>query len=139
MTAFIDSLVWRDSAAIDFEKIKPFVNKQVLGFDNSFSHFLETLISISGLEEHPFNANFLHNWLLQHSLPNRDAFWTTALKYRYSEDSAFKNLIDWAWSGTDKAIYSDDSIELVATTLCWFLTSTNRELRDCTTKALLIC
>ncbi|MFB4958800.1 AVAST type 2 anti-phage system protein Avs2 [Enterobacter hormaechei subsp. xiangfangensis] len=136
VTAFIDSLVWRDSAAIDFEKIKPFVNKQVLGFDNSFSHFLETLISISGLEEHPFNANFLHNWLLQHSLPNRDAFWTTALKYRYSEDSAFKNLIDWAWSGTDKSYISDDSIELVATTLCWFLTSTNRELRDCTTKAL---
>lgn len=136
VTAFIDSLVWRDSAAIDFERIKHYINKQVLGSKNTFSHFLEMLITISGLEEHPFNANFLHKWLLQHSLPNRDAFWTTELKYKYSEDSAFKNLIDWAWSGSDKSYISDDSIELVATTLCWFLTSTNRELRDCTTKAL---
>ncbi|WP_447926509.1 AVAST type 2 anti-phage system protein Avs2 [Vreelandella sp. EE27] len=134
--AFIDSLVWRDVAAIDFEKLMPFINEQVLTFKNTYSNFLEVLISISGLEAHPFNANFLHNWLLQHTLPNRDAFWTTELKYKYSEDSTFRQLIDWAWSRTDKSYISDDSIELVATTLCWFLTSSNRELRDCSTKAL---
>ncbi|TVO37187.1 AVAST type 2 anti-phage system protein Avs2 [Vibrio algivorus] len=134
--AFIDSLVWRNVAAIDFEKLKPFINKHVLGFNNTFSNFLEVLISISGLEAHPFNADFLHNWLLQHDLSNRDAFWTAELKYKYSEDSTFRHLIDWAWSRTDKSYISDDSIELVSTTLCWFLTSSNRELRDCSTKAL---
>ncbi|MBW5978523.1 AVAST type 2 anti-phage system protein Avs2 [Klebsiella sp. CVUAS 11332] len=136
VNAFIDSLVWRDVSAIDFEKLKPFINNQVLRFNNTFSNFLEMMISISGLEEHPFNANFLHHWLLQYALPNRDAFWTVELRYRYSEDSTFRNLIDWAWSRTDKSYISDDSIELVATTLCWFLTSSNRELRDCSTKAL---
>jgi hypothetical protein len=134
--AFINSLVWRDVDAINFEKLKPFINKQVLGFNNTFSNFLEMLISISGLEDHPFNAIFLHNWLIQHDLPNRDAFWTTELKYKYSEDSTFRHLIDWAWSRTDKSYISDDSTELVATTLCWFLTSSNRKLRDCATKAL---
>ncbi|MCW9232873.1 ATP-binding protein [Klebsiella pneumoniae] len=136
VNSFIDSLIWRDVAAINLEKLKPFINKQVLGFKNTFSNFLEMLISISGLEDHPFNANFLHRWLLQYALPNRDAFWTTELKYKYSKDSTFRNLIDWAWSRTDKSYISDDSIELVATTLCWFLTSSNREFRDCSTKAL---
>jgi hypothetical protein len=136
LEAFIESLVWRDINAIDFEKIKPFINEQVFRFNNSFDHFLEAIISISGLVDHPFNANFLHNWLMQYSLADRDAFWTTKLKYKYSEDSAFRHLIDWAWARTDKSYISDESIELVATSLCWYLTSSNRELRDCSTKAL---
>lgn len=136
LEAFIESLVWRDSNAIDFEKLKPFINEHVFCFNNSFDHFLEAVISISGLVDHPFNSNFLHSWLTNHSLPNRDAFWTTKLKYKYSEDSAFRHLIDWAWDRTNKSYISDESIELVATSLCWFLTSSNRELRDCSTKAL---
>ncbi|MEN0656544.1 AVAST type 2 anti-phage system protein Avs2 [Proteus mirabilis] len=136
LEAFIDSLIWRDINAIDFEKIKPFINEQVFRFNNSFDHFLEAVISISGVVDHPFNANFLHNWLKAHPLPNRDAFWTTKLKYKYNEESAFRHLIDWAWDRTDKSYISDESIELVATSLCWFLTSSNRELRDCSTKAL---
>lgn len=134
--AFIESLVWRDINAINLEKIKPFINEQVFGYNNSFDLFLETIMSISGLVDHPFNANFLHRWLIQHTLADRDAFWTTQLKYKYSEDSAFRHLIDWAWARTDKSYISDESIELVATSLCWFLTSSNRELRDCSTKAL---
>tara|TARA_Y100000310_G_scaffold180887_1_gene180788 strand:- start:704 stop:5188 length:4485 start_codon:yes stop_codon:yes gene_type:complete len=136
LEAFIESLVWRDINAIDFEKIKPFINEQVFRFNNSFDHFLEAIISISGLVDHPFNANFLHSWLMQYSLADRDVFWTTQLKYKYSEDSAFRHLIDWAWARTDKSYISDESIELVATSLCWYLTSSNRELRDCSTKAL---
>ncbi|WP_211223031.1 AVAST type 2 anti-phage system protein Avs2 [Leucothrix mucor] len=136
LEAFIESLVWRDINAIVFEKIKPFINKQVCGDSNSFDLFLEAIISISGLVDHPFNANFLHRWLIQHTLADRDALWTTQLEYKYSEDSAFRHLVDWAWARTDKGYISDESIELVATSLCWLLTSSNRELRDCSTKAL---
>ena len=134
--AFIDSLLWRDINALNFDKLKPFINEQILGYSATFDQFLEAVVSISGLVEHPFNANFLHKWLIQHSLPNRDKFWTQQLKYKYSEDSTFRHLIDWAWNGSDKSYISDESIELVATSLCWFLTSSNRELRDCSTKAL---
>ena len=134
--AFINSLVWRDVDAIDFEKLRDFINNNVLPYQYTFDHFLEKLISISGVEGHPMNANFLHDWLSKSPLPNRDAFWTTELKHKYDEDSTFRQLIDWAWSDADKSYISDDSIELVAITLCWFLTSSNRELRDCSTKAL---
>lgn len=98
LEAFIDSLIWRDIKAIDFEKIRPFINEHVFKFKDSFDHFLEAVISISGLVGHPFNANFLHDWLKDYSLANRDSFWTTELKYKYSEDSAFRHLIDWAWA-----------------------------------------
>lgn len=136
VSAFIDSLIWRNVTAINFEKIKPFINEQVCRFKSTFNNFLEILISVSGLEDHPFNANFLHEWLSKHSLPKRDAFWTTNLNHKYYKNSTFRQLIDWAWSEADKSYISDDSIELIATTLCWFLTSSNRKLRDCSTKAL---
>ena len=136
LKAFIESLVWRDINAIDLEKIKPFISKNVLRINNSFDLFLEAVISISGVVDHPFNASFLHNWLMKYSLADRDAYWTIQLKHKYSEDSTFRHLIDWAWTITDKSYISDESIELVATSLCWFLTSTNRELRDCSTKGL---
>ena len=136
VNAFIDSLVWRDATAIDFEKLKGFINKNVLHSRNTSDYFFEKLISISGVEGHPMNADFLHCWLSKYSLPVRDAFWTIRLKYKYDEDSTFRQLIDWAWRNVDKSYISDDSLELVATTLCWFLTSSNRKLRDCSTKAL---
>lgn len=134
--AFIKSLVWRDVEAINFEKILPYINNEVIEYYNSSNDFLEMLISITGVEKHPLNGDFLHEWLLEQTLPERDAFWTKILKHKYNENSNFKYLIDWAWSSSNKSHISDESIELLATTLCWFLTSSNRELRDCSTKAL---
>lgn len=133
---FIYSLVWRDVTAINFQKIKPFIKEQIIRFRSTFDNFLETLISVSALEDHPFNANFLHDWLSKYALPIRDAFWTTSLKHKYSESSNFRQLIDWARSDANKNYIPDNTIELIATTLCWFLTSSNRKLRDCSTKAL---
>lgn len=137
VVAFIDSLIWRKADSIDFNKLKDFINEVVIRDEYTFSHFLEMLISVSALEDHPFNANFLHHWLLVHPLPDRDKQWSTELMYKYSEESPFQYLIDWAWSETDKSYISDDSIELVATVICWFLTSNDREMRDCSTKALI--
>jgi len=45
-------------------------------------------------------------------------------------------MIDWASSPRDKSHISDDSIRLCGITLAWFLTTSNRRLRDKTTKAL---
>lgn len=134
--AFLDSLVWRNIDSIDFDKLKPFINENVCKDHNTYSHFLEILMSLSALENHPFNADSLHGWLLNHPLADRDEMWTINLKYKYSEESTFRHLINWAWSESDKTYISNKSIELAATAICWLLTSSNRELRDCSTKAL---
>ncbi len=134
--AFINSLVWRSPDSIDNEKIKKYINNEVFQYTGTFSHFLEIVISLSSVDNHPYNADSLHSWLSKQSLPDRDAEWTIELKDKYSENSTFKGLIDWAWSSTDKSHIADRQIELSSTTLCWFLASSNRKLRDCTTKAL---
>ena len=53
------------------------------------------------------------------------------------ETNPIKRLIDWAWSDEDKSYISDDSIFLTSITLSWLLTSSNRQLRDYATKALI--
>lgn len=136
VNSFIESLVWRDSKTIDLIKLKPYINNTICSNHETYSHFLEKLISITGLEDHPLNANFLHQTLQRHTLPNRDSIWSTELKHAYNDGSTFKQLINWAWNKNDKSYISDNSLELIATTLCWFLSSSNRELRDFSTKAL---
>jgi hypothetical protein len=73
-------------------------------------------------------------------LSERDAIWTIWLQDLYGEESgnnSVKRLIDWAWSENGKAHISDECIKLASITLAWFLTSSNRYLRDASTKALI--
>ncbi len=99
--------------------------------------FWETILAVTGIPNHFFNAHFLHNHLIQFSLAERDANWTQFLKYKYDDESSVKRLIDWALNETDKSHISDESVLLSSITLSWFHTSTNRKLRDCSTKALI--
>lgn len=78
--AFINSLSWRKPESIEHEKIRHYINKNVFLYQSTFDHFFETIISLSSVENHPYNAEFLHNWLLMQPLSKRDANWTTKLK-----------------------------------------------------------
>ena len=51
------------------------------------------------------------------------------------EDSVAYRIIDWA-GAPQQEIVADDAAGLAAMTLTWFLAASNRELRDCATKAL---
>jgi hypothetical protein len=134
--SFVESLLWRKVETINEESIK-YVNEHVLAFQGTYDYFWEIILAVTGIPKHFFNANFLHNQLIQFSLADRDANWTQLLKYKYVDESSVKRLIDWAWSETDKSHILDESVLLSSITLSWFHTSTNRKLRDCSTKALI--
>jgi len=136
VNAFIKSMIWRKAETINTGKLRDYINETVLKYYSSYDFFFETLTSISADVDHPYNAMYLHSCLHKMTLAERDQHWTTLLKYKFSEDSSFRLLIDWAWHDSDKSYISDESIKLTAITLSWLLTSTNRELRDCSTKAL---
>ena len=53
-----------------------------------------------------------------------------------SAHGAVDRLVDWAWSPEDKAHIADESVRLCGVVLAWFLTTSNRFLRDRATKAL---
>ena len=133
--SFIESLLWRKVETIN-EESKQYVNEYAFLYQGTFDYFWETILAVTGIPNHFFNAHFLHNHLIQYSLPKRDAFWTQFLKHKFTDDSSVKRLIDWAWSETDKSHISDESVLLSSITLTWFHTSTNRKLRDYSTKSL---
>lgn len=133
--SFVESLLWRKVETINEESLN-YVNEHVLAYQGTNDYFWEIILSVTGIPNHFFNAHFLHNHLIQFSLAERDADWTQLLRYKYDDESSVKRLIDWAWSETNKSHISDESVLLSCITLAWFHTSTNRRLRDCSTKSL---
>ncbi|GGG05121.1 NTPase [Dokdonia pacifica] len=134
--SFVESLLWRKVDTIN-EESKKYVNEHVLSYQGTHDYFWETILAVTAIPNHFFNAHSLHNHLLKFSLADRDTNWTQLLKYKYDNESSVKRLIDWAWNETDKSHISDESVLLSSITLSWFHTSTNRELRDCSTKAMI--
>ncbi|GHA40191.1 hypothetical protein GCM10007103_22040 [Salinimicrobium marinum] len=133
--SFVESLLWRKVQTIN-EESKKYVNEHVFSYQGTHDYFWEIILAVTGIPNHFFNAHSLHNHLIKFSLADRDANWTQLLKFKYDDESSVKRLIDWAWNQTDKSHISDESVLLSSITLAWFHTSTNRKLRDCSTKAL---
>ena len=78
----------------------------------------------------------LHPILLALSMNERDYHWSIYVHDSFSNDGVVKHIIDWAWEKEEEYAIEDKSLYLYGLTLGWFLTSSNRELRDGATKAL---
>lgn len=140
--SFLESLIWRD-LALENGKPKYIRRKAVLNFVNRYilpysgdDKVLETLITVSAIPHHPLNALLLHNHLSKYTMPKRDTFWLPFVNARYGDKGAINRLLAWAWDGGDKGKIQDESLRLAGITLGWFLASSNRFLRDRSTKAL---
>lgn len=151
--AFIGSLIWRKPKAFSettVKKISNFIKKKVLKsiskenktyndyflYPKDIYKLLEAILSVASIPEHPLNAKFLHKHLMEYSMPERDAWWSTFLHYQYGAKGAVERIIEWSLSDYDKSNIKDESILLLATALAWFLTTPNRFIRDKSTKAL---
>lgn len=136
--AFIDGLMWRRADTIG-EASKRYVNEVLTKNDTLFHRFIRVSISMATKPRFYFNADCQHDYLFKQSLPKRDSWWTIWLQDKYGERSRpnpVKRLVDWARSPRPKEI-DIESARLAAVMLTWFLTSSNRYLRDGATKALI--
>lgn len=133
--AFVESLIWRKRDAITDSTLK-YVNQQVIRYRGTADQFLNALLTVAMDPEHPYNAEFLHRQLQRKTLADRDAWWSIFLHEQYGSQSAVDRLVDWAWSIEDKSHVLDKSVYLCGMALAWFLTTSNRFLRDRATKAL---
>jgi hypothetical protein len=131
--AFIESIIWRkpDKFTISTTDI---INKYIIR--DHYDELMEAFLTVSILVDHPFNANRLHDNLLAMTLPRRDAIWSQFLYCQIEENGSVDRLVDWAWSCEDNNQIRDESIYLLAKTLSWFFTTSQRYLRDRATKAL---
>lgn len=138
--AFVESIIWRKKETFN-DRLINYINQFVIKKHNLHDYFISTILLITSHPNHYFNSDFLHNHLMKFSMADRDSWWTPFLQNQYpgysNEISSVKRMIDWAWTDDKRENISDESIRLMCQTLFWFTTSTNRALRDSTTKAII--
>ena len=143
---FLNGLLWR-SVEMKNDKYKYFRESDVLRLVNfymrssvlsdGFDRVLETILNTACIENHPLGVAVLHKYLLQFDMPNRDAFWQRFLHYNYGEEgSVVDRYLLWASSAMARKMKSKTSLDQTATVLSWFLASSDRRVRDKSTKAL---
>lgn len=136
-TAFLSSLQWRKKESFSQEATN-YINDIVIRKHGFGKEFLHQLLFLSSRPAHPFNSDFLHKRLQKDTMADRDAWWSQDIHdiYQHEDHSPIQRLLDWAWSDESKDHISNESIRLAAQTITWFLTSSNRRLRDYATKSL---
>lgn len=138
--SFIDSIIWRKKETIH-DKLRKYINEIVIRKLGLYDYFINTILLVTSHSDHYFNSDFLHRYLMRFSMANRDSWWTKFIHNQYpgysDQISSIRRMIDWAWTDDKRENISDESIRLMCQTMFWFLTSTNRTLRDSATKAII--
>jgi hypothetical protein len=136
ISAFIESIMWRHPHSINLDVAPDYINAFAILDLPHHDRLLNALLTVAANHDHPLNADLLHQKLLRFELVERDSWWSIFLSEQYHAHGAVDRLVDWAWSPEDKAHIADESVRLCGVALAWFLTTSNRFLRDRATKAL---
>ncbi len=136
--AFVESLIWRNPKAFskDGKNALKIINQNIIRTEPGHNQLLNAFLSVAPIPNHHFNAEFLHQHLLEFSMPKRDSWWSTFLHYQHGEQGAVDRLLQWSWPDQEKSHINDESIFLTSIALSWFLTTSNRYVRDKATKGL---
>ena len=132
--AFLQSIVWRSLDA--FSDDTNAVLDELIQSKRLWSNPLDTILSVSTIPEHPFNASFLHLRLLKDTMSERDSWWSTYLHSAWGTRGPVDQLVDWASGLSAQDDVEEAVVDLAATSLAWMLTTSNRFIRDRATKAL---
>ncbi len=133
--AFLESIAWRKLDGFS-EDTLTVLDELIQAREISFTDSLDTLLSVSVIPNHPFNADFLHRRLRQDAMPDRDAWWSTYLHRAWSNETSVDRLVDWASTLTAGDDVEVEVVDLAGTVLAWTFSTPNRLLRDKATKAL---
>jgi len=130
--AFENSLAWRSPKAFT-SRTAGWVDKLC---EATGECTYGRMLLVSTEPENMFNANWLHKDLWPRPMPQRDAAWSVFLAADdLDEAGAVVSLIDWAWEADANEV-DEQRLWLAAVTLTWFLSTSNRAVRDRATKAL---
>ena len=132
--AFLESLVWRELTA--FSEETHVVLSELVANRSMYSEPKDTLITVSAIPGHSFNAEFLDRRLRQDCMPDRDTWWSTYLHRTWGDEGPVDRLVEWASNISPGDTVDEEVVDLAATTLGWMLSTPNRFLRDRATKGL---
>lgn len=129
---YIKSFSWRSPDTINKDDFRTFVNKKQIHRDVVF----RVLIENSAKDDHPLNAEFIHDILSPKLLNERDNLWTTYINELGVKDERLFQLITFFDKG-HKFEISREKNWLLLLLFSWLLTSSNRSLRDKSSKAMI--
>ena len=131
--AFLESILWRELSAFS-EETRVVLNE--LATRAPFSEPMDTLIAVSSIPGHYFNAEFLDRRLRRDSMPDRDTWWSTYLHDAWGGQGSVDRLVEWASNVSPGDMVDEEVADLAAITLIWMLSTPNRFLRDRATNPL---
>ena len=131
---YINSMQWRDTKCINEELFFDLLKKYPCNTDA----LLSMLIGNGLKTGHPLNANFLHKFLSRFELNKRDCLWTVYINdfTRHNENRVVQ-LIKMYDCGEKLENANEKQIELLLILFGWLLASSNRWLRDYSSKAMI--
>lgn len=135
---YVKSYKWRSNKSIRPEFFFEFCLKNNITLDL----FFEVLISCSLKKSGPLNAEFLHSYLLDMTINERDKEWTTYINDCFGSDESrvyqiITSLLNEA-NFINNLVKDRDRTFLLLVLFSWILTSSNRKLRDETSKAMIV-
>jgi len=131
---YIDSFQWRDAKYLPVENFIELLNKYNCQPEDLWKMLIGNSVKVSS----PFNADYLHHLLSSYELNRRDYLWTTHInRLTYDENERVIQLIEMYNRGESLDTTSEKQVELLLTLFGWLLTSSNRRLRDYTSKAMI--
>lgn len=130
---YIDSFLWRKPRSVKSGVFIDFLNNHSL----SLSKVWQVFIGNSTKTNHSLNADLLHKILLNKTISQRDYIWTIYINNQANEEERIYQLIDLFGKGETLDGLDEDNIKLLLILLTWLLTSSNRMLRDKTSKAMI--
>lgn len=138
--AFYHSLLWRNPKKIPRMSYSYPINHCFLfAHENpqAFYDMWNTVLQVTLIKEHTYNANFLFEELSRFSLVEFNRNWVTYLNEDFHNKPIFIQLIKLAFRDNKNSLIDEESKLLLAMNLTWFLSSTNDYVRDLSTKSLI--
>ncbi len=130
---YIKSFTWRPSNTNNLELFEKISTNYPIQDNNT----LMVLVENSTKENNPLNINFLHKFLFDKKLNERDSFWLPFINsLTYNKERVFQ-LISLFNKGEKGFNVSKRQTKMLLVLFAWFLASSNRRLRDITSKAMI--
>lgn len=131
---YIASYRWRGRNSIQGDKLLDLLKTYPIRASDVWNMLIDNSVKLA----HPLNADFLHEMLSNYKLSYRDYIWTDFINYITEDDTnRVVQLIQMYNAGESLAMKNEKQLELLLTLFGWLLTSSDRLLRDLTSKAMI--
>lgn len=129
---YIESFEWRSKIYLSISELLELCNEFSIEPSILWNAFINNSVKLDYL----LNADELHDILRRYPLARRDYLWTVFINGRNSDDDRIVQLIEIYNKGEVLEVSDKEQIRLLLILFSWVLTSSNRWLRDTTSKAM---